>query len=115
MFGCSNQSASSTAVGDHPDYTHSSSYLIEKPPVLEVNAISGAEPKGDQPKQEVLLAPVGAPIPAILNAQNYGLNFMSTMLGTQQVQFKGAEPRAQENRPPNFVVSFYLLFTKAFI
>ncbi|XP_054818609.1 GBF-interacting protein 1-like isoform X2 [Prosopis cineraria] len=100
----SNQSASSTAPADDPDYTHSSSYLIEKPLVSEVNTVSGAELKADQPKQEVLLAPVGTPIPTIMNGQSYGLNFMSTMLATPQVQLKGAEPQGQETtRLPNYV------------
>ncbi|XP_028771532.1 GBF-interacting protein 1-like, partial [Neltuma alba] len=100
----SNQSPSSTAPGDHSDHSRSPSDLIEKPSVSEVNAVSGTEPKAGQLKQEALLAPVATPIPTIMNGQGYGLNFMSTMLGTQQVQFKGAEPQAQETtRPSNYV------------
>ncbi|KAJ1410819.1 UBA-like superfamily [Sesbania bispinosa] len=100
----SNQSASLSAQGDHLDYTHSASYLINKTPASESNSITGTDSKIDQPKQEVLLAPEGHPILTVQNAQNYGLNFMSTMLGTQQVQFEGTEPQTQEtSRFPNFV------------
>ncbi|XP_061337604.1 GBF-interacting protein 1-like isoform X2 [Gastrolobium bilobum] len=100
----SNQSSSFTAKGDHLDYPHSSSYLIEKAPVSEANSSIGTDSKVDPPKQEVLLAPEGHPIPTVQSAQNYGLNFMSTMLGTQQVQFEGIEPHAPEaSRFPNFV------------
>lgn len=116
MFGCSNQSASSTAPGDHSDHTHSPFYLNEMPSASEVNTVSGIEPKSEQPKQEVLLAPVGTPIPAVMNGQSYGLNLMSTMLGTQQAQLKGAGPQPQETtRFPNYVVSlsiFYFFFKK---
>lgn len=114
MFWCSDQSASSTAPVDVPELQHPSSHPIEKPPAPEVNAISaGAERLGDQPKPEVLLAPVGTPIPTIPNAQNYGLNFMSTMLGTQQVQFKGAEPQARETtRLPNYIVNLSIFYLR---
>ncbi|XP_020225023.1 GBF-interacting protein 1-like [Cajanus cajan] len=99
----SNQSASLTAQGDHLDYPHSTSYLIEKTPATEGNSISGTDTKVDQPK-EILLAPEGHQIPTVQTAQNYGLNFMSTMLGTQQVQFEGTEPQSQDtSRFPNFV------------
>ncbi|TKY57422.1 GBF-interacting protein 1-like protein [Spatholobus suberectus] len=99
----SNQSASLTAQGDHIDYPHSSSYLIEKTPATEGNSITGTDTKVDQPKK-VLLAPDGHQIPTVQTAQNYGLNFMSTMLGTQQVQFEGTEPQSQDtSRFPNFV------------
>ena len=50
----SNQGASLTAEGDHHDYQHSSPYITEKAPSLEGNAISSANLKTDQPKQEVL-------------------------------------------------------------
>ncbi|KAK4275288.1 hypothetical protein QN277_018400 [Acacia crassicarpa] len=100
----SNQSASSTEPGDHSDYTHSPSDLNEKPSVSEVNTVSGTVPMADQSKQEVQLAPVGKPIPTIMDGQSIGLNFMSPMLGAQQVQFKGAEPQAQETTClPNYV------------
>ncbi|KAK7386019.1 hypothetical protein VNO78_32064 [Psophocarpus tetragonolobus] len=100
----SNQSASLTAQGDHLDYPHTSSYLIEKTPATEANSITGTETKVDQPKKEVLLAPESHQIPTAQTAQNYGLNFMSSMLGTQQVQFEGTEPQSQDtSRFPNFV------------
>ncbi|KAK7320300.1 hypothetical protein VNO77_29645 [Canavalia gladiata] len=100
----SNQNVSLTAQGDHLDYPHSTSYLIEKTPATEGNSIAGTDTKVDQPKKEILLAPEGQPIPTVQTAQNYGLNFMSTMLGTQQVQFEGTEPQSQDtSRFPNFV------------
>ncbi|XP_014504993.1 GBF-interacting protein 1-like [Vigna radiata var. radiata] len=100
----SNQNASLTSQGDHLDYPHSSSYLIEKTPATEGNSINGAETKVDQPKKEVLLAPEAPQLPTVQTPQNYGLNFMSTMLGTQQVQFEGTEPQAQDtSRFSNFV------------
>ncbi|KAI4307839.1 hypothetical protein L6164_030976 [Bauhinia variegata] len=93
----SKQSVSTTSQGDRPDYPHSPSYLIERSPA-EGNTISGVDSKGDQPKQEVLLAPEGPPIQTVPNAQNYGLNFMSTMLGTQQIQFEGAESQSANSQ-----------------
>ncbi|RDY08097.1 GBF-interacting protein 1 [Mucuna pruriens] len=100
----SNQSASLTAQGDHLDYPHSSSYLIEKTPATEGNSITGIDTKIDQPKKEVLLVPESHQIPTVQTAQNYGLNFMTTMLGTQQVQFEGTEPQSQDtSRFSNFV------------
>ncbi|KAG4961816.1 hypothetical protein GLYMA_14G012200v4 [Glycine max] len=100
----SNQSASLTAQGDHLDYPHSSSYLIEKAPATNGNPITGTDTKVDQSKKEVLLAPEGQQIPTVQTAQNYGLNFISSMLGTQQVQFEGTEPQSQDtSRFPNFV------------
>lgn len=100
-----------TAQGDHLDYSHSSSYLIKKAPASEGNSITGTDSKIDQPKQEVLLAPEGHPILTVQSAQNYGLNFMSTVLGTQQVQFEGIEPQVQEaSRFPNFVVSLSIFY-----
>ncbi|KAK7276984.1 hypothetical protein RIF29_18133 [Crotalaria pallida] len=100
----SNQSAPLTAQGDHLDYPHSSSYLIEKTPVSESNSITHSDSNGDQPKPEALLAPKGQPIQTVQRAQNYGMNFMSTMLGTQQVQFEGTEAQVQETSHfPNFV------------
>nr|XP_012568729.1 GBF-interacting protein 1-like isoform X3 [Cicer arietinum]XP_012568730.1 GBF-interacting protein 1-like isoform X4 [Cicer arietinum] len=100
----SNQSATLTEHGDHLDYAHSASYLIKKTPASEGNSITGNDSKIDQPKQEVLLAPEGHPILTVQSAQNYGLNFMSTMLGTQQVQYEGSELQAQETSHfPSFV------------
>ncbi|XP_027329681.1 GBF-interacting protein 1-like isoform X2 [Abrus precatorius] len=100
----SNQSVSLTEQGDHLDYPHSSSYLIEKTPATEGNSITSTDTKVDQPKKENLLAPEAHPIPTVQTAQNYGLNFMSTMLGTQQIQFEGTEPQSQDtSRFPNFV------------
>ncbi|KAL2316631.1 hypothetical protein Fmac_030507 [Flemingia macrophylla] len=100
----SNQSESLTAQGDSLDYPDSSSYLIEKTPATEGNSIMGTDTKVDQPSKEVLLALEGNQIPTVQTAQNYGLNFMSTMLGTQQVQFEGTEPQSQDtSRFPNFV------------
>lgn len=115
LFWCcsSNQSVSLTAEGDHLDYSHPPTYLIKNTPASEGTSITVTDPKIDQPKQEVLLAPEGHPNLTVQSAQNYGLNFMSTMLGTQQVQFEGSESQAQEtSRFPNFVVSssiFYFL------
>ncbi|KAI4306244.1 hypothetical protein L6164_029536 [Bauhinia variegata] len=98
----SNQSVSTTAQGDLPDYPHSP-YLIERTPP-EGNAISGVDTKADQPQQEVLLAPEGPPIQTVQNTQNYGLNLMSAMLGTQQIQFESADSQAQEtSRLPKFI------------
>lgn len=100
-----------TEHGDHLDYAHSASYLIKKTPASEGNSITGNDSKIDQPKQEVLLAPEGHPILTVQSAQNYGLNFMSTMLGTQQVQYEGSELQAQETSHfPSFVVSFSILY-----
>ncbi|KAK7371899.1 hypothetical protein VNO80_05266 [Phaseolus coccineus] len=100
----SNQNASLTSQGDHLDYPHSSTYLIEKTPDTEGNSINGTDTKVDQQKKEVLLAPEAHQLPTVPTAQNYGLNFMSTMLGTQQVQFEGTEPQAQDtSRFPNYV------------
>ncbi|KAK7299914.1 hypothetical protein RJT34_10743 [Clitoria ternatea] len=100
----STQNVSLTAQGDQLDYPHSSSYLIEKTPAIEGNSITSSDTKADQPKKEVLIAPEGHPIPTVQTAQNYGLNFMSTMLGTQQVQFEGTEPQPQDSSClPNFV------------
>lgn len=83
---------------------------MEKTPATERNSITGTDTKVDQPK-EALLAPEGHQIPSVQTAQNYGLNFMSTMLGTQQVQFEGTEPRSQDtSRFPNFVVSFSIFY-----
>ncbi|OIW02920.1 hypothetical protein TanjilG_29696 [Lupinus angustifolius] len=92
----SNQSASLTAQEDHRDYPHSSSYLIEKTPPSEGNSITHSDSNGDQPKPEVLLTPEGHPIQTVLSAQNYGLHFMPTMFGTQQLQFEGSEAQVQE-------------------
>lgn len=105
-----------TEQGDHHlDYLHSSS-LIKKTPASEGNSLTGTDSKTDQPKQEALLAPEGHPIMNVQSAQNYGLNFMSTMLGTQQVQFAGTEPQAPDTtRFPSFVVSFSILCVKIFI
>ncbi|XP_057440983.1 GBF-interacting protein 1-like isoform X2 [Lotus japonicus] len=101
-----NQSVSLTAEGDHLDYSHPPTYLIKNTPASEGTSITVTDPKIDQPKQEVLLAPEGHPNLTVQSAQNYGLNFMSTMLGTQQVQFEGSESQAQEtSRFPNFVSS----------
>lgn len=109
LSGCSNQNASLTSQGDHLDYPHSSTYLIEKTPDTEGNSINGTDTKVDQPKKEVLLAPEVHQLPTVPTPQNYGLNFMSTMLGTQQVQFEGTEPQAQDtSRFPNYVVSFLI-------
>ena len=111
MFGCRDQNASLTVQGDHVDFQHSSSYMIEKTPAPEGDSITSTDLKGDNPKQEVLLAPEGHAIPNVQSAQNYGLNFMSTMLGTQQVQFGRTEPQAQEtSRFTNFVVSFSIFY-----
>jgi len=100
-----------TAQGDHLDYPHSSSYLIEKAPATNGNPITGTDTKVDQSKKEVLLAPEGQQIPTVQTAQNYGLNFISSMLGTQQVQFEGTEPQSQDtSRFPNFVVSFSVFY-----
>lgn len=111
LSGYSNQSASLTAQGDHLDYPHSSSYLIEKAPATNGNPITGTDTKVDQSKKEVLLAPEGQQIPTVQTAQNYGLNFISSMLGTQQVQFEGTEPQSQDtSRFPNFVVSFSVFY-----
>ncbi|KAK7289601.1 hypothetical protein RIF29_03354 [Crotalaria pallida] len=97
------QAASLSAQGDHVEYQHSSSSLIEETPASG-NSVTVSDSNGDQPKQEVLLAPEGLLIPNVQNAQNYGLNFMPTMLGTQQVHFEGAESHAQEaSHLPNFV------------
>ncbi|KAE9591054.1 hypothetical protein Lal_00021491 [Lupinus albus] len=99
----SNQMASVSARGDHIEYPHSSSNLIEKIPALG-NTITVFDLNSDQPKQEVLLVSDVLPIQNVQNAQNYGLNFIPTMLGTQHVHFEGAEPQAQEtSHLPNFV------------
>ncbi|OIW16406.1 hypothetical protein TanjilG_19122 [Lupinus angustifolius] len=92
----SNISASMTAQGDHIDYPHSSSYLIEKTPAPVGNSITHSDSNYDQPKAEALLAPEGHPIQTVQSAQNYGLNFLPTMLGTQLVQFEGTEAQVQE-------------------
>ncbi|GAU28284.1 hypothetical protein TSUD_256120 [Trifolium subterraneum] len=101
-----NQSAPLTEHGGHLDYAHSSSFLINKTPASEGISITGNDSKVEQPKQEVLLTPEGHPILTVPSAQNYGLNFMSTMLGTQQVQFEGSEIQAQETSHfPSFVTA----------
>ncbi|XP_019426115.1 PREDICTED: GBF-interacting protein 1-like isoform X2 [Lupinus angustifolius] len=92
-----------SAQGDHIEYPYSSSNLIEKTQAPR-NTITVFDSNSDQPKQEVLLASDVLPIQNVQNAQNYGLNFIPTMLGTQQVHFDGAEPQAQEtSHLPNFV------------
>ncbi|CAL0307347.1 unnamed protein product [Lupinus luteus] len=101
----SSQSASLTAQGDHINYPHSSSYLIEKTPAPEGNSISHSDSNGDQPKAEVLLAPGGHSVQTVQSAQNYGLNFMPTMLGTQLVQFEGTEAQVQETSHFPYFVS----------
>ncbi|XP_045829849.1 GBF-interacting protein 1-like [Trifolium pratense] len=102
----SNQSAPLTEHGGHLDYAHSSSFLINKTLASEGISITGNDSKIEQPKQEVLLTPEGHPILTVQSAQNYGLNFMSTMLGTQQVQFEGSELQAQETSHfPSFVTA----------
>ncbi|KAI4306242.1 hypothetical protein L6164_029534 [Bauhinia variegata] len=99
----SDQSPSSAAPVDHADYPHSPSHLIKRTSVSDSNALSGVDSKTDQPKQEALLDPEGPPTPTVQNAQNSGLNFMSTVLGTQQIQFEGAAPQTQEiSQLPNF-------------
>lgn len=109
MFGCSKQRASLTGQGDHVDYPRSPSYLVEETPALG-NSMTVSDTNGVLPKQEVALALEGPPLPNVQSDQNYGLNFMSTMLGTQQVQFEGSESQAQETSClPNFVVSLHLL------
>lgn len=102
----SNQSAPLPEHGDHLDHAHSSSYLIKEALASEGISITGNDSKIEQPKQEVLLTPEGHPILTVQSAQNYGLNFMSTMLGTQQVQFEGSELQAQETPHfPSFVTA----------
>ncbi|KAF1890329.1 hypothetical protein Lal_00013583 [Lupinus albus] len=101
----SNKSASLTAQGDHRDYPHSSSYLIEKAPASDGNSIIHSDSNGDQPKPEVLLAPEGHPVQTVHSAQNYGLHFMPTMFGTQQLQFEGTEAQAQETSHFPYFVS----------
>ncbi|KAE9614730.1 hypothetical protein Lal_00036165 [Lupinus albus] len=101
----SNQSASLTAQGDHIDYPHSSSYLVENTPAPEGNSITHSDSNGDKPKVEVLLAPGGHPIQTVQSTQNYGLNFMPTMLGTQLVQFEGTEAQVQETSHFPYFVS----------
>ncbi|CAL0309736.1 unnamed protein product [Lupinus luteus] len=99
----SNQMASVSAQGDHIEYPLSSSNLIEKTPAFG-NTITVFDSNSDQPKQEALLGSDVLPIQNVQNAQNYGLNIIPTLLGTQQVHFEGAEPQAQEtSRLPNFV------------
>lgn len=97
--------------GDHLDHAHSSSYLIKEALASEGISITGNDSKIEQPKQEVLLTPEGHPILTVQSAQNYGLNFMSTMLGPQQVQFEGSELQAQETPHfPSFVVSSSIMY-----
>lgn len=103
-----NQSAPLTERGGHVDYAHSSSYLVKTTLASEGISITDNDSKIEQPKQEVLLTPEGHPILAVQSAQNYGLNLMSTMLGTQQVQFDGSELQAQETpHLPSFVLQVH--------
>ncbi|KAL5101128.1 hypothetical protein RYX36_005455 [Vicia faba] len=92
----SNQSVPLIEHGGHVDYAHSSSYLVTTTLASEGISVTDNDSKIEQPKQEVLLTPEGHPILTVQSAQNYGLNLMSTMLGTQQVQFDGSELQAQE-------------------
>ncbi|XP_050919094.1 GBF-interacting protein 1-like [Lathyrus oleraceus] len=102
----SNQSAPLTEHGGHVDYAHSSSYPVKTTLASEGISITDNDSKIEQPKQEVLLTPEGHPIPTNQSAQNYGLNLMSTMLGTHQVQFDGSELQAQETpHLPSFVTA----------
>ncbi|CAL0335068.1 unnamed protein product [Lupinus luteus] len=99
----SNQTSSLSSQGDHTEHPHSPSKLIEKTQALG-NSITVVSDSNDQPKLEVLLAPDGLPIHNVQIAQNYGLNFMPTILRTQEVRFEGAESQAQEtSHLPNFV------------
>ncbi|CAK8539076.1 unnamed protein product [Lathyrus sativus] len=101
-----NQSAPLTEHGGHVDYAHSSSYLVKTTLASEGISIADDDSKIVQPKQEVLLTPEGHPILTVQSAQNYGLNLMSTMLGTQQIQFDGSELQAQEtSHLPSFVTA----------
>ncbi|OIW09502.1 hypothetical protein TanjilG_11624 [Lupinus angustifolius] len=101
----SNETASLSSQGDHIKYPHSPSNLIEKAQALG-NSITVVSDSNDQLKPEVLLAPDGLPIHNVQNAQNYGLNFMPTILRTQEVRFEGAESQAQEtSHLPNFVIA----------
>lgn len=78
-----NQSASLTEHGGHVDHAGSSSYLVKTTLAPESISMTDNDSKIEQPKREVLLTPEGHPIRAVRSAQSYGLNLMSTMLGTQ--------------------------------
>ena len=95
-----------SAQEDHAEHPHSPSYPIEETSALG-NSVTVSDSKGDLPKQEALSGPEGRPpIPNVHNAQNYGLNLLSAMLGTQQVQTEGAESQAHAtSQLPNFIVS----------
>ncbi len=82
--------------------------MLEKVPPPE-GIVSGADTKDDQLKQEILSLPEGPQNPTIQNGQNYNIGLVSTMLGSQHLQFEGTEPQTHEaSRFSNFVVSFKL-------
>ncbi|KAI5393319.1 hypothetical protein KIW84_060440 [Lathyrus oleraceus] len=72
-----------TEHGGHVDHAGSSSYLVKTTLAPESISMTDNDSKIEQPKREVLLTPEGHPIRAVRSAQSYGLNLMSTMLGTQ--------------------------------
>jgi hypothetical protein len=89
-------------------------------PASESISITGSDSKIEHPKPDVLLTPEGHPLLSVQSAQNYGLNFMSTMLGTQQVQFEGSKLQAQETAHfPSFAVSssfmYFLRFSSTYM
>ena len=107
IFGCSNQSVASTAQEeDYPDQPQSPPHAPENlsPPVGSVS--SGAVPKHDQSKQEMLLPTGGPHFPVVQPLPNYSFGFMPPMLGSSLVQFEGPDAQAQDNsHSPNIVVS----------
>ncbi|XP_034678347.1 GBF-interacting protein 1-like isoform X1 [Vitis riparia] len=101
----SNQSVASTAQEeDYPDQPQSPPHAPENlsPPVGSVS--SGAVPKHDQSKQEMLLPTGGPPFPVVQPLPNYSFGFMPPMLGSSLVQFEGPDAQAQDNsHSPNIV------------
>ncbi|XP_059591614.1 GBF-interacting protein 1-like isoform X4 [Vitis vinifera] len=101
----SNQSVASTAQEeDYPDQPQSPPHAPENlsPPVGSVS--SGAVPKHDQSKQEMLLPTGGPHFPVVQPLPNYSFGFMPPMLGSSLVQFEGPDAQAQDNsHSPNIV------------
>uniref|UniRef100_A0A2N9HYE9 GBF-interacting protein 1 N-terminal domain-containing protein n=1 Tax=Fagus sylvatica TaxID=28930 RepID=A0A2N9HYE9_FAGSY len=100
----SNQVVPSDAQEDFPDHLQSISQpVLEKVPPPE-GIVSGADTKDDQLKQEILSLPEGPQNPTIQNGPNYNIGLVSTMLGSQHLQFEGTEPQTHEaSRFSNFV------------
>lgn len=93
-IGCSNLNVSSSArEGDYLDNSHSLPHVPDSKAHLK-DVSSGLAPIYDHSKQDIMFSQGGSQYPFVHMGPHYSFPFIQPVLGSQLVQYEGAETQA---------------------